>query len=73
MFRYLIYFKGSATQCDLFVCCRNESRNDGGSAHPYGDFNCNIPPKTVDKFLDYIAALNPDIVIYTGMYATIFC
>ena len=38
----------------------------GGFAHPYGDYNCNIPPKTVEKFLDYIAAFNPDIVVYTG-------
>ena len=58
--------QGSATEFDLYVCCRDEGSSNGGSAHPYGDYNCNIPPKTVEKFLDHVATLNPDIIVYTG-------
>ena len=38
-----------------------------GSAHPYGDYNCNPPPLMVEHLLDFIATLNPDMIAYTGI------
>ena len=38
-----------------------------GSAPPWGAWTCNIPPSTVEMFLDYIAELQPDAILYTGI------
>lgn len=56
------YLEGSSPVCDLPLCCR-----DGvGSAGGWGDYQCNIPPKTVELFMKFSAQLSPDLIVYTG-------
>ena len=38
-----------------------------GSAASYGDWNCNVPPSTIEMWIQYIATLEPDMVLYTGI------
>ena len=37
-----------------------------GSAGMYGNWGCNIPQRTVVAFMEKVAELGPDFVIYTG-------
>ena len=37
-----------------------------GSAGAYGDYNCNIPLKTLELFLQEAASFQPQFVLYTG-------
>ncbi|XP_067674932.1 sphingomyelin phosphodiesterase A-like [Haliotis asinina] len=62
-----LYTEGSATDCRMPICCREELSGTG-SAAKFGDYNCDVPMRTVEAVLSHIAALDPqpDFVIYTG-------
>ncbi|ELT88291.1 hypothetical protein CAPTEDRAFT_206548 [Capitella teleta] len=64
----LDYLEGSPTKCPYPVCCRSASVSETseGKAGKFGDYKCNIPSDTVELFLDFMTALEPDIVVYTG-------
>jgi len=60
----LRYKEGTLTDCGLPICC---SDNDGpGSAGPYGAYECNIPPRTIELFLQKVAQLKADFILYSG-------
>ncbi|XP_046574679.1 sphingomyelin phosphodiesterase A-like [Haliotis rubra] len=62
-----LYTEGSPTECRMNICCRRELSGTG-SAGKFGDYNCDVPMRTVEAVLSHIAALDPqpDFVIYTG-------
>lgn len=60
------YDIGAPTMCDMPLCCRSEF-NGNGSAMYWGDYECNIPHRTVDHIFYYVMAdLRPDVILYTG-------
>jgi len=60
------YAAGYATRCDMPLCCRAES-NGVGAAKTWGDYECNIPSRTVDHLLYFVVnELRPDMIAYTG-------
>jgi len=62
----LDYLEGSSNDCGLYVCC-NPENTDNTNAGYWGDYNCNVPQRTVQLFLDKIESdLNPDYIIFSG-------
>ena len=37
-----------------------------GKAGKFGDYNCNVPQRTVENILKEVRAMNPDFVFFTG-------
>jgi hypothetical protein len=59
------YAEGAPTNCGLPVCCM-AAYTGTGNAGPLGDYNCNIPRRTMEIFLAEVASINPDIVLFSG-------
>ncbi|ELU16409.1 hypothetical protein CAPTEDRAFT_213629 [Capitella teleta] len=59
------YSVGAATDCDMPLCCRRNYYGEG-YAERWGSYQCNIPYRTLDVYLEQLTALEPDIIIYTG-------
>jgi len=61
------YVVGSPTDCGLPSCCRAGDEYVGnGSANVIGTHHCNTPQRTLEAFLQQVADMEPDFVIYTG-------
>ncbi|ESN92072.1 hypothetical protein HELRODRAFT_181851 [Helobdella robusta] len=58
------YKEGTNVYCGLPVCCLEEWGK--GPSGLFGDYRCNIPPRTFENFLEKVNGLNPDIIIFTG-------
>lgn len=62
----LDYQEGSSNDCGLYVCCQAENTENTNAGY-WGDYNCNVPQRTVQLFLDKIEQdLLPDYVIFSG-------
>jgi sphingomyelin phosphodiesterase len=59
------YMTGAATDCGLPVCCKDYF-NGTGSARPWGEGGCNIPPRTLVHMLQSLEDQDPDFIIYSG-------
>jgi len=59
------YAEGSATECNMHMCCRKNYRGKG-KASQWGEYTCNAPMRTVEMFLQKAAKINPDVLLYTG-------
>lgn len=62
-----LYQEGTATDCGLFICCRN-GLNGTGRAGRYGEYKCDLPLATLGLLTKHLRDLDPqpDFVIYTG-------
>jgi len=62
------YSIGSPVDCRAAVCCLEDSlARDGTSyARKWGEYTCNLPERTLVKFLEKVNTFNPDFVIYAG-------
>lgn len=61
-----LYSEGTPSECDMPLCCRSEYSGNG-SARYWGDYECNIPIRTLDLFLDFIQQnFAPEIIAYSG-------
>jgi len=58
------YAVASSTDCGLPVCC--DPQWGPGAAGFFGDYNCNIPRRTVEVFVEKVRSLDPDIVLFSG-------
>jgi sphingomyelin phosphodiesterase len=63
------YQEGAPTECGMPLCCRDLGPSwspKNGSAGPYGEYLCNVPPSTTRLFINKAKELNPDIILYSG-------
>lgn len=58
----IFYEPGTATDCNLPVCCRNGT----GDAGVWGDYNCDLPVATFENALIQLQQLSPSFLIITG-------
>lgn len=63
-----LYIIGSNTICDEPLCCRSGNSSSSSSTAGYwgAKSKCDIPPHTVELFLDQVKNLNISMVIWTG-------
>ena len=69
------YEEGAATECNFPICCRDNGpaqkiKEGARLAGKWGDFECDIPHKTLKNMFDYIAdnqdTLQVDFLTWTG-------
>jgi sphingomyelin phosphodiesterase len=65
------YVEGANTQCDDIICCRAESNvsalYEPKKAGKWGDYNCDLPQRTMDSLVDHISSkVKPDFVMWGG-------
>lgn len=58
------YALDSSATCGLPVCCLKKWGT--GNASEFGDYNCNIPPRTIELFVKKVKTFNPDIILFSG-------
>lgn len=58
------YAEGSSADCGLYVCCLAE-QGPGPSGY-WGSYQCNIPERTMQLFLDEVKNQNPDLILFSG-------
>lgn len=69
------YLVGSKTDCNFILCCRSDSSHkfnrenstQAGYWGSFGDFGCDIPIRTFDSMVNFVAdVIKPDVVLWTG-------
>jgi sphingomyelin phosphodiesterase len=64
------YTPGKSSKCSKVLCCRSDSgepKNNDEIAGKWGDFNCDLPPRTFDEVLKEIREdIKPDYVFWGG-------
>lgn len=60
----VFYQEGTNSNCGLPLCCR--SWNGPGTSGAWGDYNCDIPVKTLEAGISQMSQLDLDFVIVTG-------
>lgn len=64
------YTPGMNSVCQMPVCCRSSSglpATPDNAAGKWGDYNCDIPPRTLQSLLDHIShEVKPDAVFWGG-------
>ena len=64
------YTPGMNSDCDMPICCRSTSglpSTPEKAAGKWGDYNCDIPPRTLENLLDHIAnEVKPDAIFWGG-------
>merc|ERR1712227_148058 len=59
------YEEDEAVECNLHACCR-KVYSGKGKASAFGEYNCNIPRRTVGLWLKKVMELKPDIFLNSG-------
>ena len=65
----LEYAVGSATSCNMPLCCRQDYPGTG-SAGQWGDYNCDLPTWTLNAGLDALSQHPVDFILMTGDYTS---
>lgn len=64
------YTIGASNDCGRPLCCRSDSginSDPNKNAKKWGDYNCDIPLRTLENLLDYIDSdIKPDAVMWGG-------
>jgi len=59
------YDEGSVAECNVMSCCRF-AYSGKGEASKYGEYNCNIPQRTLELWLQKVKQMKPDVFLYSG-------
>lgn len=62
------YTEGASNKCGELTCCHGkQAEKDEDKAGPWGDFNCDLPEKTmVDMFAYIDKHIKPDVAFWGG-------
>jgi len=64
------YMEGASNDCGRPLCCRSDSgmaKEDSKKAGKWGDYNCDIPSRTLDSMLNHIREnIQPNAVFWNG-------
>lgn len=60
------YIEGSVVNCDDPVCCQTGKSEVNGAGYWGTKGKCDLPPRTVEVFLEQVSNMNVTFVIWTG-------
>lgn len=61
-----LYAIGSDLDCDEPMCCRNSNNSTTGAGYWGSKARCDIPPRTVELFMEQVRDMNISLVLWTG-------
>lgn len=64
------YTIGTSNNCGRVTCCRSDSgppRKPEEAAAKWGDYQCDIPERTMESFFDFVSnKIKPDFALWGG-------
>jgi sphingomyelin phosphodiesterase len=60
------YIEGSIADCNEPICCHSGKSETNGAGYWGTKGNCDLPPRTVELFLEQVSKMNLTFVLWTG-------